>query len=238
MPKKSKSYSRKYNKKRSYRRKRRKFFKKRKPISRQLGLGTSHTARLRYCAEINLNPVSGGMASHVFRANDLFDPDVTSVGHQPYGFDQLMALFNHFTVIGSTCKVQQYNSSTTSVNPAWLGIMLTDDGTRVSTSVDVNHLLESYGAGNVIGVGWVGAPNGSSIENKVFKSFSAKKFFKKNAIIGSADYRGDSSASPNEAAYYEVYCAAIGSNDPGLIQLLVTIEYIAVFTEPKRVVQS
>lgn len=39
-------------------------------------------------------------AAYVFRANSLFDPDFTGVGHQPRGFDQLMALYERYVVTG------------------------------------------------------------------------------------------------------------------------------------------
>lgn len=43
--------------------------------------------------------------TYTFRGNGLFDPDVTSAGAQPYAFDQYMALYKNFRVIGSKIKV-------------------------------------------------------------------------------------------------------------------------------------
>jgi len=34
----------------------------------------------------------------VFRANSLFDPDVTNAGHQPYGFDTLSSIYTRYKV--------------------------------------------------------------------------------------------------------------------------------------------
>lgn len=232
---------RRYKKKTGYR-KRRRVYRKRKfimPVSKQLGLGTSHIAKLKYVEEIQLNPTIGGIASYVFRANDLYDPDVTGAGHQPYGFDTLCpTIYNHFTVIGAKIKVQWHNSSTSSTNPAWCGILLSDDGTTATTSSNVNHLIESYGAGSVLPVGLVGAPNSHSVQTVLYRNFSAKKFFKKAAIVGASNYMGDATSSPTDLAYFEIYAASMGSNDPGLLNALVTIEYIAVFTEANRLAQS
>lgn len=210
------------------------------PISRQMGLGTSHIAKLRYCDEISLNAAANGIDKAVFLANGLFAPRVAGGGHQPYGFDQLCpTLYDHFTVIGSTIKVQWVRASAdTSVIPGWCGVLLSDNGITSTASSNVHHLLESYNAGSVQAVGWVGAPSGSSVMPQTRKSFSAKKFFKKPNIIGSSQYQGTYTADPTEKAYYEVYCGAMSGLDPGAIDALVTIEYIAVFTEPKRMAQS
>jgi len=66
------------------------------------------TRRLRYSTNFSLTAVSGVVSTYVFAANGLFDPDITSTGHQPMGFDQLMLSYNHYCVNRSkimlTCK--------------------------------------------------------------------------------------------------------------------------------------
>lgn len=49
---------------------------------------------LKYTEEVTLNPASGTTAMYRFRANDLFDPNYESTGHQPRGFDQWMGFYN------------------------------------------------------------------------------------------------------------------------------------------------
>lgn len=45
---------------------------------------------------------TGGLATtYVLRANDVYDPDYTNAGHQPRGFDQIIAMFRNFCVLGS-----------------------------------------------------------------------------------------------------------------------------------------
>jgi len=46
---------------------------------------------LRYVDWVNLTSTSGGQAYYQFRANSLFDPDLSGTGHQPRFFDQLCA---------------------------------------------------------------------------------------------------------------------------------------------------
>lgn len=40
----------------------------------------------------------GGMTTYLFNMNSLYDPDVSSTGHQPYLFDETMALYSRYRV--------------------------------------------------------------------------------------------------------------------------------------------
>ncbi|QGQ63634.1 capsid protein [Chicken circovirus 5] len=97
-------------KRRSTRRAGRKTYKRRRTsISRAprgwKPFGNSRIARLTYCDNVTLDPGANVVAGRVFRANGLFDPDVALGGHQPYGFDQLMSIYNRFVVLGSKITV-------------------------------------------------------------------------------------------------------------------------------------
>jgi hypothetical protein len=203
-----------------------------------MGLGVWRRQIFRYCSEITINTGTGIIGSHVFRANDLYDPDYTGTGHQPYGFDSTMAFFDHFTVTGARIKVQWHTSSTSSAIPAWCGILLSDSGARATGANSVEHLLESPLTGPVLPVGLVGAPNGESSQVVQYKSFDASRFFHRTNIVGAADYRGSASASPAESAFFEVFACSIYGNDPGTVTALVTVDYDATLTEPAVVSQS
>jgi len=53
-------------------------------------------------------------AAQVFRANSLFDPDLTGVGSQPEYFDQLSAVYSQYCVQGCHIKCEIFNTGTTS----------------------------------------------------------------------------------------------------------------------------
>lgn len=220
------------------RRRRRGIVRYRKPVSHNLGLGYRHVAKLKYVTQIQLNPAQDGWAGYVFCVNGLYDPDVTGTGHQPYGFDTLCGpdgLFDHFTVIGCKVKVQFTSNSPTSGTPAWGGIVLSDDGSFLSTASSIDHILESYGVGSVKTIGFT--PEGGHMPT-LTKYFSARKFFGKQFIVGGADYRGSNSSNPLEKAYVEIFAGSVYGNDPGSQTALVTLEFVAVFTEPRQLEQS
>lgn len=190
----------------------------------------SYTAKLRYVEETSLNAAAGTIASYVYRANDCYDPNLTGVGHQPKGFDELMARYDHFTVIGSRITIKYMPTTPQAGNTSYLGIYLSDSGTRVAGHSSVSDLLESRSAGRYI---TVGDSAFSGRKNAVYNTFSAKKFFRKKEVVGDSLYRGTIAASPTEQAYYELYAASCGGIDSSAVNILVVIDYLVVFTERK-----
>lgn len=56
---------------------------------------------------VALNAGNGYWNTYVFKGNDIFDPDFTGVGVQPYGYDEMMSasMFTRFNVPASSIKV-------------------------------------------------------------------------------------------------------------------------------------
>lgn len=225
--------SRKFSRKGGF--KRRKYNRRsRVPRPKFTGWGKKVMAKLRYVDYITIDPPSAGVASYVFRATSLFDPDLTGVGHQPMGFDQLMNRYDHYTVVGAKLTAQFMPVSASNLVPGLLGCLLSDTGTRVASATSISHLLEHPGRGSIANTG-VLLPK--DYNARVVKKFSSKKFFGKKTI-NENDYRGTNAANPTENAFFEVYVATVGTNNPDLTTILVTIDYIALFTEPKPLAQS
>lgn len=97
-------------------------------------LPTKYTTKLVYSEEIAINAGAGTTGQYVFSMNGMWDPDISGVGHQPRGFDQLLAMYDHFVVIGSKITVTVDNST----NPGgqMLMIMPYDTATTISSTND------------------------------------------------------------------------------------------------------
>lgn len=50
--------------------------------------------------------------NQIMNLNSIFDPDRTGVGHQPYGFDQLAALYNRYRVLKTKWVITFHAEST------------------------------------------------------------------------------------------------------------------------------
>lgn len=217
---------------RSYRKR---YSKSRKPNNMGFRpLGLKQASILKYVQQITMDPTAGGNQSWIFSANGCYDPDITSslAGHQPYGFDQLMAMYNHYTVVGSKCQVIISNSQGSL--PIYAGILLRDTSIPLGTSTGTEYILEQPGNKmRLLGYGTSGAGGKANV---MTCRFSAKKFFSKSrgAIVEDIALRGDVYQNPAEQAYYHVVLAPQTSADNiGQQAVMVQIEYYVVFTEPK-----
>lgn len=201
------------------------------------GFPDKHLCRLKYVQQISLNPAVGGVTSHVFRANSLFDPDFTGVGHQPLGFDQMMLWFNHYNVLKSTIKVQHLSenprSTIASQDPCQFGIMLTADGGQTGRAANVEHLIEQRAQQGAVKYGGVYQ---NSNDSTAYGTFNHRKFFGQS--WEQSIFRGSRIANPTEDAYFEVWAASVNGNDPPTHTFLVTIEFYALLSEPVELPQS
>lgn len=189
--------------------------------------------RLRYVDEITMDAGAAGIQKHTFSANGMYDTDITGVGHQPHGFDQMMLAYDHYTVLGAKCTVTFIPAVTTPVVPGYFGVFVDDDSTL--NYGGAKDLLESaQGKGKIVLAGNTNDGN----HKRVTRYFSAKKFFGKKYMVGAEGYRGSTSANPTEGAFFQIWHAAIGGTDPGAVTMLVEIEFIAMLTEPKYLAQS
>lgn len=68
-----------------------------------------------YCETVLITTTSGVNDYYVWSGNDLYNPNLTGSGHQPFGFDQWGAIFSRYTVYGSQCELEVLPTSTSSV---------------------------------------------------------------------------------------------------------------------------
>jgi len=66
---------------------------------------------------------------YVYACNDIFDPNVTGTGHQPYFHDQLAQLYTRYDVIRSKIFVQYYQPLVVNNNLSWMRVFTLDSPT-------------------------------------------------------------------------------------------------------------
>jgi len=194
-------------------------------------------AKLKYAMVSSLGAAAGAVGVHEFRANGMYDPDATGVGHQPYGFDQLMAKYNHFTVLKSKLSIMIVD--VTDINSVY-GVALTDTTGQVAAAYAMtgyDTVMEMPFRSKTL---LHGNPSATEDQRKATLYFDAGKFFGKgpSAVLAERDYRGTSAADPSELAIFCVFCLSPSGVLVNAKAIHVEIEYSAVFTEPKTFVSS
>lgn len=184
---------------------------------------------LSYCDTFSLNPGAGVAGAYVFAANGLYDPDISGVGHQVNGFDQYMALYNEYLVLGSTITIWLRNTDT--ANPIMWGIFLEDLAT---TDLDWRKYVET---GN--GVYTIADFNGTGGSVKKLTHQCDVSKFSSQSIMEEDGFTGTASANPDDTHFYHIVAVPFdnGSDVPSL-QGRVEIKYDVMFRDPTLSVLS
>lgn len=181
----------------------------------------------------SLSPVIGGTTTEFYWANGLFDPNAQVGGHQPIGFDQIMALYEHYAVIRSRITVT-FKVNLTAGLAGRVGIYLSPDAIGLTNIGQImeNGLVKS----KLIDVA-------GSTQDKVVMSLDCdvKNYFGKTKyhdIMDDEKLTGDVSNNPTEGVYYGVFASDIYGNNAVQVEYEAVISYDAIFFEPRKLGQS
>ena len=75
----------------------------------RIGASNQQMVKLIYSDRFSITGTTVGSQQHVFRGNSLFDPDLTSTGHQPLYFDQWATIYNDYLVSASKIELRVEN---------------------------------------------------------------------------------------------------------------------------------
>lgn len=194
-------------------------------------LSVKHRSRLLYSDNRTITSTLAASNAYVYSANGLFDPDVTGLGHQPMGFDQLMALYEHYTVTNAKITVSFVNENAT--ENGYVGIAIFPDATveTVPSKLVENGLLKRS---------WL-APNNGTAKSQCIVTLPVKISRingRPESIVADDLFRGDSASNPTEQTYLHVFSYNIASNSSLTVRFDAVIEYDATFTEPRKLAQS
>lgn len=184
-------------------------------------------AGLKYCENsFSLNPSLSGAGSYVFSANGLYDPNITGVGHQPSGFDQLMLMYDHYTVIGARMTCTFVNTDTTYAQQ--VAIVARDAPT---TQADIRASVE---AGTCVHAVLSPAGGDRSTQTLVY-NLNPNKFLGRSKPLADSTLKGTAGTNPSEQVYFHLMADPGGANDSAVVNCKALIEYTVIFHEPKEV---
>jgi len=224
---KRKRFAFKKKTKRAFRAKRQKVTRNRNNVPLGLGFPKKMTMTHKYTQTVLITSTSGVMQQLHWSANGMFAPFASGTGHQPLYFDQMGALYNHYTVIGSKCAFKIVPSSGSQLAMV-VGSYVNDD-TTAQTAINTIGELSS---GNRI---LIGADSDKNYTMR--KKWSAKKYFG-GSVLANNDLEGTTVGNPNEQSYYNISLQAADATSTVSCWLDVEISYIAVWAELKDIAGS
>lgn len=171
-------------------------------------------------------------SSYKIRMNGLNDPNFTGVGHQPLGYDELMTIYEKATVVAAKITVAYVGDTTV---PSVVGVRLADG--NESTIADKKKAIENGDSK----WSYMTTANGGNNRIILSKTVNIKKFFNVASIVGNEKFTLSATENPNtdDTCIAEIWVAPISSADQhGRTLIDYTVEYTAVFTEPKDIALS
>lgn len=194
------------------------------PVSRVL------KTKMTYFERTSLDPTTGGIADDkVFRLNSLYDPNATLVGHQPAGFDELMALYKYYAVVAADVHVT-FQSADTNNEALCLAHVNTTSTALTSCQAAIENgrscfqVLGKYGSSRDI--------------TEMRLSVSIPTETGVGDVMDSPDLWGTQSLDPTNVVYLHLTAQPNSSVDAGIIGLYVSITFTAMFFEPRTVASS
>lgn len=160
----------------------------------------------------------------------MYDPDITGIGHQPLGFDEITTLYNHYTVVGMKITYQfltQDNSYTHLVSAK-----LSTDTTGVT---DMSNLIENGKCR------WrLVAPGNQGVKTfgRVTLKVNPNKFLGISKPMSEDDLKGTAGSNPTKQSYVILSCGPLQGVDSYGVRGSVKIEYTAVWSSPKLLTES
>lgn len=215
---------RRYKKKRVYKKRRNAMGHSRKVIPYLLG--DKFVGRFKYIDDYSMDPAAWpAVATRVFVANGMYDPDFTGAGHQPRGFDQIHQMFDHHVVLG--VKIRAVFPPVG--EPYVCGIIIRDTGTPILAALDYREARHCK---------WmVVSPN--SMPKTLIMNVNPNKFLGRSKPLSDPDLKGSVSANPQEKCYLHVFVGGIISGiNPGAVPVSVQLDFLSAFIEPNIPLQS
>lgn len=177
------------------------------------------THKYTYTGYIQWTSPNANVVYWNFGVNCLYDPYLSIGGNQPLYFDQLAAIYDHYTVTKSRIKATLIPNTNV---PFIGGIAIDDDSTPAITEVNVLAqqpsavFLTSHRDAEVM---------------RLYHSWDATKAFGPNPLDND-QLRGNSGANPSETQSFIIFARPNNqAAESTVFDITVTIEYDTIWTE-------
>lgn len=188
-------------------------------------LRTKQDCVLRYHETFSINPTFGGIpAQFTFRSNSCFDPNFTGGGHQPRGYDQIMAMYQYLAVREAQIEIWFTPSDGA---PVILGISA--DGTTSGLSRDT--MMESR-------TSVYKAAGGISSSGPGYISLRVKPWELAGTKLSENDYKHLAGGNPIITQYFNVLGMPLEMVDNGAINCVARLTYHCQVSEPVNPIAS
>lgn len=196
----------------------------------------SQLVKFTYGQTVVLTSGTGGIygSEQVYRLNSLYDPDLTGLGHQPYGHDEMANLYRNYKVVGVGIDIKF--SSPTDNGIVCAAAILNPNDTFSTTGKATDTLAEKTMCSTKI------------LNNTGSQKVEMKQYLPMHTIVGvtkeqfknsiGAPYAALFGASPVDQARLAVNVCSIGSASGAGVSCRIKLTYYTQVYERKVQDQS
>ena len=198
-------------------------------------LGKTQRGTLRYAEKVTIaSPaVEGTIGTWVFSANGCYDPNISGIGHQPRGFDQIMPLYDHYTVLSSKISVRFANDDI--LTRPYVGIAVRDTNVSLADWQAIGEYGDKVMSTKSL------TNHNQLIEGSSFlstKTNIASFLGRKGGAMSDPQLKGNAATNPTEQVFYHVVVGDVNSSNACSVDAFVIIEYDVIFHEPRQPTSS
>jgi hypothetical protein len=179
------------------------------------------------------NPITTGTvnpAVQLWAATSAYSPDQTASGHQPRGFDQIMALYEWFTVEKCRIKCTPINWTPSVVGVG--GVALTAYNTLKTNLSDYQEMGECRN--RVMPFQTYGG-----VHEPAFRlEYDARQFMGVKDPVDCDRLLGTVGASPSDNAFFHVWSSARDETTSFGVTWMCELEFDITFSQPVQVAES
>ena len=212
---------------------------------------------MRYCDVVSIPNHVLGSGPQVFRMNSIFDPDHTSVGHQPRFHDQIQSIYHKYCVIGSKAYIEiltcTQGGGSGQQNPtvfAYLDDAATADSRSLEQHIELGMPNSSYLMTNVPGYGSNTGAQLSRAKRSFTMTYGVRKFWgidKKTQLIypsgtgvgdeyvENSDYAAMFGTNPAKECFLKIKSFDTAGSSESIFKARITIDYTVICYQPIEV---
>ncbi len=164
-----------------------------------------------------------------YRANSIFDPSFTFTGHQPRGFDQWMALYDHYVVIYATIKIEFQEAA--SEADSGIVVLAVRDTTTAASSMNTYRENSEMSESQTV--------NKNAGSRRLKSSINPNRYLGRSKPLSDPQLKGGIASNPTEQVLWDIVLGEMpGTVNAPATNFSVIIDYLAVLIEPKTPSQS
>lgn len=198
------------------------------------GVENGKVVKMTYVSSgISLASTLGAQSIYTHSINNIFDPNTTGVGHQPYGHDEYANYYNQYQVLGAKVTTTARWASPlsgASVPHALFSVIDSDTTAPTTLATKMERYRDFYKV--------LRADTSSTIT--MVDYWSAKKWFKLKNPEDQHQTVGTFGGAPIKTAYHNIILQPLdeSSTSSPSVMVTVSIEYVVRLLDPKPILGS